>query len=129
MIKNQSSVGIRWEWIDRGPWGIPAPFPPLKASRVIHINEILNIEDAKKYYLVPMKDQESLYWVGNKKRLLSLEMVMDAKSVIATAGINTETCYIMVDMTGDECKELLNKAKEVRRKGADADKQIKPKKD
>jgi hypothetical protein len=89
----------------------------------------LIIEDAKKYYLVPMKDQESLYWVGDKKKLLSLEIVMEARDIVATAGINTETCYIMVNKTGDECKELLQKAKEVRRKGKDADKKVNPKTD
>lgn len=73
------------------------------------------IEDAKKYYLVPMKEQESLYWIGGKKNLLALQMVMDEKDIVATAGINTETCYILVNKNNEECEELRKQMKEVMR--------------
>ena len=73
----------------------------------------LDLEDAKKYYLVPFKDRESLFWVGGPKKLLALEMVMDAKDVIATTGVNLETCYILINRTGDECKLLIDQMNEV----------------
>ena len=86
------------------------------------------IETAEKFYLVPLKDQESLYWVGGPKNMLALEMVMDEKDEVARGGINTETCYIIVNKTGEECDELLNKMREIMRKGQDADNKRKPKK-
>lgn len=89
---------------------------------------ILDIDDAKRYYLVPIKEMESLYWVGDKKNLLALEMVMDAKDVVATTGVNTESCYIIVNKTNEECEELRRKMKEVLKKGKDADNKRKPKK-
>ena len=89
----------------------------------------LDLEDAKKYYLVPLKNQESLYWIGDKKHLLALEMVMDAKDVVATTEINTETCYILVNKTNEECEELRKQMKEVLKKGSDADNKGKPKED
>jgi hypothetical protein len=76
----------------------------------------LEIEEAEKYYLVPIKDQESLFWIGDKKHLLALEIVMDASKVIATTGVTGESCYILVDMDNKECEETRLKMKEVLRK-------------
>jgi hypothetical protein len=82
-----------------------------------HLNsKTWSIEEAKKYYLVPFKDPESLYWVGGKKELLALEIVMDYSKVIATTGVTDESCYIMVDMDNKECEETRLKMKEVLRK-------------
>jgi hypothetical protein len=118
MTKFESSVDIKWNWIDRGNWGIPAPckgLPRIKPIMLKPFNNRLDVESAKKYFLVPFKEQESLYFIGGKKRLLALEMVMDAKDVIATTGVNTETCYILVNRDGKECEELLKQMNEVMR--------------
>ena len=85
---------------------------------------MLTIEDAKEYFLVPFKDQKSLYRIGGKKRLQALEIVMDAKDVIATAGVNLETCYIMVNKDGKACEQLLEEMNDVLRKSKDADNKI-----
>jgi hypothetical protein len=77
---------------------------------------MLYIEDAKRYYLVPFKDQNSLIYLGGKKRLLALEMVMDARDVVATTGVNTETCYILVNKDFEGCDRLLKEADEVLKK-------------
>ena len=79
--------------------------------------ESLQIEDAEDYYLVPLKDQESLHYIGNKRRLQLIQMVMDAKHVVATAGVNTKTCYIMVDLSRDEIEEVISKANKVPTRG------------
>jgi len=83
-------------------------------------------ESAKQYFLVPLKEQESLFFIGDKDAFDALMIVMDAP-VVATAGINTETCYVIVDLTNEQCEEVIHKASEIRAravKEADGSKNI-----
>lgn len=71
------------------------------------------LNEAKKYFLVPLKDQKSLYLIGGKNRMLRFEMINDEKIIVAFTGINTEECYILVNKTGEECQLLIDKMREI----------------
>jgi hypothetical protein len=68
-----------------------------------------DIKKAKKYYIVPFKEKESLFWLGDEKRLLAMEMVLDEKYYMGQAGVNTEVCYIILDMSNKQVDNLLVK--------------------
>lgn len=87
----------------------------------------IKIESAQEYFLVPIKDQESFYYLGNKNKLNALKIVMEASKVIATGGVankdeedTDETgtrCYILIDADRDECQDILKQVDEVMIKG------------
>lgn len=76
------------------------------------MQDINDIEFAKQYFLVPIEDQESLFFLGNRDMLQSLLMVMDAP-IVATSGVYPETCYLMVGLNNYQCTEIIKKASDV----------------
>lgn len=70
------------------------------------------IEFANQYFLVPFKDQSSLHFIGDRDALNALLIVMDA-TIVATAGIGEESCYVIVDLDESQCEEVLKKASEM----------------
>lgn len=71
----------------------------------------IEIEIAKEYFIVPLKDQESLFYLGTPKKLQQLRIVMDDKKIVATSGIEGERCYLLLDMNEAEVKDILEKAR------------------
>lgn len=66
------------------------------------------LNEAKKYFLVPLTDMEALYYIGNKKKMLYFEMANDERKIIAASGVNLEKCYLIV-ATKDECDLMITK--------------------
>jgi hypothetical protein len=76
--------------------------------------EQINIEEAKEYFLVPIQEKESLYYLGNKNKLNAMKIVMDAALVIATGGIGSKDedsketkCYIFLNTDKIGCEKIL----------------------
>ena len=76
----------------------------------------IEIEKAKDYYLVPLKDQEALFYLGNADKLQQLRIVLPDKKVVATSGVSGETCYLLLDMDENEIKDTLEKARNIFKK-------------
>lgn len=56
-----------------------------------------------------MKEQKSLYYIGGPNRMLHFEMANDEKMVIASTGVNTEECYLLINGTGEDCDLMISK--------------------
>ena len=66
----------------------------------------LTLEPAEQYFLVPIKDPESLFFIGGKESLEVLQEVMPEGKVVATAGRTHDGCYILVNGDNDYCTLL-----------------------
>jgi len=82
--------------------------------------ESIHIEEAQEYFLVPIKDQDSLFYLGNKNKLNALKIAMDASKVIATSGVASVNedesgtrCYILLDTDKTGCEEIMNEVDQV----------------
>lgn len=67
------------------------------------------LKEAKKYFLVPMDEQKSLYYIGGPNKMLFFEMANDEKMVMASTGVNTEECYLLIKGTGKDCDLMISK--------------------
>ena len=81
----------------------------------------IKIEDAKDYYLIPLKDNGSVFYLGNSARLFAFKIVADASLVTATGGIlsNDEPLkdgtklYLFLDTDKAGVEEIMRKVEEV----------------
>lgn len=74
------------------------------------------IEFANQYFLVPLKDKQSLFYIGDRDALDALLIVLNKtdKEVIATSGVHPDTCYLMFDMDNEEANKYLIEASAIR---------------
>ena len=73
------------------------------------------IEPALEYFLVPLKDQESLFFVGDRQKMDKVLEVMDEKDIAATTGVNGDRCYVLVAYDNDKCTSVIEEAENERK--------------
>lgn len=89
-------------------------------------NEV-TIEDADEYFLVPIQDQSSFYYLGGRTHLNALMISMEASLVIATTGIGAKPgedtkgtkCYIILNTDGEGCLKVIDAMHETLARGVE----------
>lgn len=73
---------------------------------------IIELENAEEYLLAPLHS-EALLYIGDRQMMNFLASIMEKGDLIATTGIETEKCILIVTWDQEKCEEMIKKAKEL----------------
>lgn len=73
---------------------------------------LIDLEDAKNYFLCPINEPEKTYLIGDKDMMNHLASIMEKGDLISTAGVMHEECFLLVTWDDNKCEEMIKRANE-----------------